>query len=45
MKMVLATMLSRVVRGDRTLPSAVVTGADVVWMIDRAAAELLSEVP
>lgn len=39
-----ATMLSRVVRGDRTLPSALVTGADVVWMIDRGAAELLPEV-
>jgi 6-phosphogluconolactonase len=38
-----AAMLARVVRGDRTLPSACVTGADVVWMLDRAAAAQLPQ--
>jgi 6-phosphogluconolactonase len=38
-----AAMLARVVRGDTALPSARVTGADVVWMLDKAAASLLPE--
>ena len=37
-----AAMLARVANGDRALPSARVTGADVVWLVDRAAAADLS---